>query len=146
MSRRYRHLPLPLLIATCVVLAPFPGASHAYEFDRETYEAMGSQLPAWDHMGRMPENDSRLYELRHIHEQIEDRENRLRTSAFMLQLMESQARDPARYASLRADYATQQLSYARWRESAERRRQAILQALGSGAAYNDSTLALAGTR
>jgi hypothetical protein len=132
---RFRH---PLLIAACLLLAPISGASQAYELSREDYEALGQELPAWDHLGRLPENDSRVYELQQIREQIEDRENRLRTSAFMLKMMESQAGDPSRYASLRADYATQQQSYARWRESAERRRQAILQSLAPALAQSES--------
>jgi hypothetical protein len=135
MSRRHRRHPF--LIATCLLLVPISGVSQAYQLSRDDYEAMGLELPAWDHMGRLPENDSRVYELEQIRGQIEDRENRLRTSAFMLKLMESQAGDPARYASLRADYATQQQSYARWRESAERRRQAILQSVAPALARNE---------
>ncbi|MDB5972357.1 MAG: hypothetical protein JWQ90_4807 [Hydrocarboniphaga sp.] len=135
MSRRRRH---PLLIAACLLLAPISSSSQAYELSREDYEAMGMELPAWDHMGRLPENDSRVYELQHIREQIDDRENRLRTSAFMLKLMEARADDPARYASLRADYASQQQSYARWRESAERRRQAILQSLAPASVHSEN--------
>jgi hypothetical protein len=115
-----------LLIPASLSLLLFPATGQAYELSRADYQALGDELPAWDHNGRLPQGEGQLYELQQIHQQIEERAQRLQISAFILKVMEKQAPDTAKYASLRADYATQQQSFVRWRESAERRRQAIL--------------------
>jgi len=104
--------------------------SSAYELTAADYAAMGDELPAWDHNGRLPEGASQRYELERIDQQIEERLQRLRVSAFLLKQMESMSPDPERFRSVRADYATQQRSFALWRESVERRREAILGQLG----------------
>ncbi|WP_428309755.1 hypothetical protein [Hydrocarboniphaga sp.] len=134
-----------LLMAAGLSLAALASTGQAYELSRADYQALGDELPPWDHDGRLPQGEGQLYELQQIHQQIADRSLRLQISAFLLQAMERQAADPARYASMRADYATQQQSFARWRESMERRRQAILHGGGSAAApvstgYDDDDL------
>lgn len=121
-----------VLISTSLLLSLVAATGQTYELSRADYEALGEELPAWDHNGRLPQGESQLYELQRIHQQIEERSQRLEVSAFMLRQMEIQAPDSAKYRSMRADYATQQQSFARWRESAERRRQAILQNAGMG--------------
>lgn len=123
-----------LAITTSLLLTLYAGAGQAYELTRADYQAMGLMLPAWDNEGRLPEGDTRLYELEHIREQTQERQHRLEVSAYMLQLMESQARDPAVYKSMREDYECQQQSFKRWLESAERRREAILKSTSTVAA------------
>jgi hypothetical protein len=123
-----------VLITASTLLSLFAGASQAYDLSRAEYEAMGQELPAWDHDGRLPQGDGRLYELQQIHQQIEERAQRLQVSGFLLKQMEAQTTSPDKYRSMRADYATQLQSFARWRESTERRRQAILLSAGLSAA------------
>lgn len=127
-----------LLVPAALSLSLFASVGQAYELSRADYQALGEELPAWDHDGNLPQGAGQLYELQQIHQQIEERAQRLQISAFILKMMEKQAPDTVKYASLRADYATQQQSYARWRESAERRRQAILLDAGLGASANVS--------
>lgn len=101
----------------------------AYEYhDAEKGRvASGSgQLKAWDNEGHLPEGDSKLAELRGIDAQIAERSARLEAAAFNLKMMNAQTQDKTHLASLHADYQSQVESYQRWRESAERRRQAIL--------------------
>lgn len=101
--------------------------AYEYHADEKGKVASGTrQFQPWDNEGHLPEGDSRLAELRGINAQIAERGARLEATAFNLKMMDAQTRDKARLASLQADYQSQLESYQRWRESAERRRQAIL--------------------
>ena len=101
----------------------------AYEYhetEKGNVASGNGQFKPWDNEGHLPEGDSKLAELHGINAQIAERSARLEAAAFNLKMMEAQTQDKTRLASLHADYRSQVESYQRWRESAERRRQAIL--------------------
>ena len=101
----------------------------AYEYhatEKDKVASGNGQFQPWDNEGHLPEGDSRLAELHGINAQIAERGARLEAAAFNLKMMDAQTHDKTRLASLHADYQSQLESYQRWRESAERRRQAIL--------------------
>lgn len=120
--------PLPAIAALLVSLAAAPLAQ-AYEYSgvQKLGVARGdTPMQAWDNEGRLPAGDSRQAELAGIDAQISDRQARLEAAEFNIRMLERQQPDPRRLASLRRDYQWQVINYARWRESMERRRQAIL--------------------
>lgn len=117
------------LIVLSLVGSAVSHQASAYEYhDAEKGKVASGvgQFQPWDNEGQLPEGDSRLAELRGINAQIAERIARLEAAAFNLKMMDAQTRDKARLASLHADYQSQLESNQRWRESAERRRQAIL--------------------
>lgn len=117
------------LIVLSLVGCTVSHQASAYEYhdaEKGRVASGAGQFKPWDNEGHLPEGDSRLAELRGINAQIADRIARPEAAAFNLTMMEAQTRDRARLASLRADYQSQLESNQRWRESAERRRQAIL--------------------
>jgi hypothetical protein len=104
----------------------FCNDGRAYEFDPVLYARLYPVLPDWDHDGRLARNEAAAYELRYLKEERRYRIAILDTREFAIRTMEKQSPHPERLQSLRTDLESQRVSFKRWCESADRRREAIL--------------------